>query len=392
MSESTATPGTAEPDTIESVTVPEGQMSTMVDTEARQTVIVLYGGQSPEHSVSCVSAGAIMDHLDPSKYTVVPVGIAPGGMWVPGETDTSKLRRNGRELPIVTAGEVELAISVNPERRGEIRYVTGPDAGEIYAVADVVFPVLHGPFGEDGTVQGLLELSGVPYVGPGVLASAAGMDKERTKNLLLAANLPIGEQVVLHPGKDLEPAAREFLGLPVFVKPARGGSSIGISKVDSWAQFDEALELARQHDWKVIVEKGLVGAEVEVGVLQLPDGSVTVSVPALLNDTESSDEGFYGFDTKYLDDVVTAQIPAQLPQETLDQLTEFAARTFRAIGADGLSRIDFFVTEEGPVLNEVNTMPGFTPISMYPQMFAASGIGYEDLVETVIARALTADR
>ena len=218
------------------------------------------------------------------------------------------------------------------------------------------------------------------------------MDKERTKNLAVAGGIPVGEQAVLAEGEELADSDRGRLGLPVFVKPARGGSSIGISKVDSWEEFPAALELARAHDSKVIVEKGIVGAEVECGVLQRPDGELVASAPAQLAGTEDSDEGFYGFDTKYLDDVVTAQIPAQLPAETIAEVQELSKRAFRSIGCDGLTRVDFFVTADGPVLNEVNTMPGFTPISMYPPMFAASGVPYAELLSTLVQRALVARR
>ena len=364
-------------------------------TDDRIAVAVLYGGASPEHNVSCVSAGAIMAHLDPEVYRVVPVGITRGGTWTPGTADPEALSKHGRELPQVpdvAEGGDELQLSADPKRAGELRYVAGPRAGELHDVVDVVFPVLHGPNGEDGTIQGLLELSRIPFVGPGVLASAAGMDKERTKNLAVAGGIPVGEQAVLAEGEELADSDRGRLGLPVFVKPARGGSSIGISKVDSWEEFPAALELARAHDSKVIVEKGIVGAEVECGVLQRPDGELVASAPAQLAGTEDSDEGFYGFDTKYLDDVVTAQIPAQLPAETIAQVQELSKLAFRSIGCDGLTRVDFFVTADGPVLNEVNTMPGFTPISMYPQMFAASGVTYPELLDTLVQRALVARR
>lgn len=332
-----------------------------------------------------------MDHLDEQRFRVVPIGITTEGVWTVGTRDTEQLRTHGRTMPEVVPGE-EIALSVFPERRGQLHYVSGEHAGELFDRVDVIFPVLHGPHGEDGTIQGLFELSGVAYVGPGVLASAAGMDKERTKNLLHAAGLPTGKQVVLHSGETLSDGDREHLGLPVFVKPARGGSSIGISRVDDWADFDVALELAREHDWKVLVEAGIDGDEVEIGVLQHADGSLQVSVPALLRGTEDSDEGFYGFETKYLDDVVSAQIPAPLPEDILSALDRDARRAFRALGSDGLTRVDFFVTADGPVVNEVNTMPGFTPISMYPKMFAASGIGYVELLTALIERALVARR
>ena len=360
--------------------------------ENRIAVAVIYGGASPEHNVSCVSAGAIMEHLDPERFRVVPVGITREGTWTVGTSDIESLKKHGRELPEVPAGGEEIALSVDPARRGELRFIAGDRTGEVYDTVDVIFPVMHGPHGEDGTIQGLFELSGVAYVGPGVLASSAGMDKERTKNLLHAAGLPTGDQVVLHLGEELTAGEKERLGLPVFVKPARGGSSIGISRVDDWAALDSAIALAREHDWKVIVEAGIDGAEVEIGVLQRADGEIQVSVPALLNGTEDSDEGFYGFETKYLDDVVTAQIPAQLPQRVLEELATDARRAFRALGCDGLTRVDFFVTEAGPIINEVNTMPGFTPISMFPQMFAASGVAYPDLLAALIDRALVARR
>ena len=180
-----------------------------------------------------------------------------------------------------------------------------------------------------------------------------------------------------------------MLGLPVFVKPARGGSSIGVSRVTSWDDLDAAIALAKANDTKVIVEAEIIGVEVECGVLEQPDGSLIASVPAQLIDTESGEEGFYGFDTKYLDDVVTAQIPAPLEAETITLIQSLALEAFQAVNCTGLARVDFFVTAQGPVLNEINTLPGFTPISMYPQVFAATGITYEQLLDTLIQRALT---
>lgn len=360
-------------------------------TDDRIAVAVLYGGASPEHNVSCVSAGAIMAHLDPEVYRVVPVGITRGGTWTPGTADPEALSKHGRELPHVPDvgdGGAELQLSADPSRKGELRYVAGPAAGEVHDIVDVVFPVLHGPNGEDGTIQGLLELSRIPFVGPGVLASAAGMDKERTKNLAVAGGIPVGEQAVLAEGEELADSDRGRLGLPVFVKPARGGSSIGISKVDSWEEFPAALELARAHDSKVIVEKGIVGAEVECGVLQRPDGELVASAPAQLAGTEDSDEGFYGFDTKYLDDIISYEIPAPLPEAQVAEVRRLAVETFTALDCSGLARVDFFVTEDGPVLNEPNTMPGFTPISMYPKMFEATGVAYPELLDILIAQAL----
>ncbi|WP_448851048.1 D-alanine--D-alanine ligase family protein [Corynebacterium sp. 335C] len=364
----------------------------MTSPDTRKTVAVVFGGASPEHSVSCISAGAIMAHLDRSRYDVVPVGITRDGTWVAGVDDPEALSADGRELPEVDGSAQELALSAAPARRGELHCIGGDRAGELFATVDVVFPVLHGPNGEDGTVQGLLELSGVPYVGPGVLASAAGMDKEATKALAKAAGIPIGDQVVLLAGEELTDADVERLGFPMFVKPARGGSSIGISKVDGPEGLDAALALAREHDAKVIVEAGIVGDEVECGVLQLPDGELTTSVPSRLLGIEDSEEGFYGFDTKYLDDVITAEIPAQLADGMTERVRELAKATFRALSCDGLARVDFFVTADGPVLNEINTMPGFTPISMYPQMFAKTDWSYPELLDALVRRAFAAVR
>lgn len=362
-------------------------MSNEPKKHARTTVAVLYGGQSTEHSVSCISAGAVIDHLDPEIYEVVPVGITETGAWVPGTTDTTQLRADGRDMPRVKDDGVHVQLTFGGSA-GEMRYVTGPQAGEVFAQVDVVFPVLHGMNGEDGTVQGVLDLAGVRYVGNGVLASAAGMDKDFTKRLAREAGIPVGEELILFQPRELTAEEKERLGLPVFVKPARGGSSIGISKVDSWEDFDSAVDLAFSHDGKVIVEAMIHGAEVECGVLQHADGSIVSSVPAMLNGTEDGAEGFYGFDAKYVDSTVSATIPAPLPAETLTEIRQLAIRTFNALGCDGIARVDFFATDNGPVLNEINTMPGFTPISMYPKMFAADGVSFGDLVSALIARAL----
>lgn len=345
-------------------------------------VAVVYGGRSTEHSVSCVSAGAIMAHLDRDKYDIVPIGITQDGTWTRGVD--SGLEIVGGKLPTV-AYDDELSLSLNPATRGQIYNVT---RGQLHATVDVIFPVLHGPYGEDGTVQGLFELSDIPYVGTGVLSSAAGMDKEFTKKLMVAAGLPVTAEVILRERAALTDAEKANLGLPVFVKPARGGSSIGVSKVTDWDQLPAAVALARQSDDKVVVEAEIVGAEVEVGVLEYPDGSLLASVPAMLNGTGSSAEGFYGFETKYLDNVVTATIPAPFEPAVIQQLKDMAIETFQALECTGLSRVDFFVTDHGPVLNEINTLPGFTPISMYPQVFAATGVPYETLLDTLIATAL----
>lgn len=365
-------------------------------TPSRTTVVVVFGGRSSEHAISCVSAGSVLAHLDRDRFQVLPVGITPDGGWVLGADDPALLRITDRELPSVGAHGVDtlaLALPGDPTRGGLVRLDPG-HAGELFARVDVVFPVLHGPWGEDGTIQGLLELAGVPYVGAGVLASAAGMDKEFTKKLLAAEGLPVGTFVVLRPGTDtLTPDQRERLGLPVFVKPARAGSSVGITKVADWAALPAAVAAAREHDPKVLVEKAVVGGEVECGVLEFPDGSVRASLPAELRIVGEFPDGtkpeFYDFEAKYLDDVCEFDIPAKLDDELTERIRAMAVAAFAALDGQGLARVDFFVEADGAItVNEVNTMPGFTPISMYPRMWAVTGIDYPTLLATLVETAL----
>ena len=356
-------------------------------TVERVRVAVVFGGRSSEHSVSCVSAGSVLAHLDPERFEIVPVGITTDGAWVLGTDDPRRLAIDGRTLPTVDATGTALALPGDPTRGGLV--VLDPDrAGEVFAAVDVVFPVLHGPYGEDGTIQGLLEMAGVPYVGAGVLASAAGMDKEFTKKLLVADGLPVGDVVVLRPGAaDLTVEQRDRLGLPVFVKPARAGSSIGITRVTDWADLDAAIAAARAHDPKVLVEAAIVGREIEVAVLEFPDGSVRASVPAEIRIT--GDAEWYDFDSKYLDDVCEFNIPAKLDDAVADRLRELAVAAFRALDGQGLARVDFFVGPAGEItVNEVNTMPGFTPISMFPRAWAVTGLDYPTLLTTLVETAL----
>ncbi|MBY6680005.1 D-alanine--D-alanine ligase [Rhodococcus sp. BP-316] len=355
-------------------------------------VAVIYGGRSNEHSVSCVSAGSVMRHLDADRFDVIPIGITRAGTWVEGTADPTELQIRDRVLPSVAGAGVPLALGVDPENPGRITRSVDGTAEDIGAV-DVVFPVLHGAYGEDGTVQGLFEVAGVPYVGPGVLASAAAMDKEFTKKLLAAEGLPVGRQVVLRRDREtLTSDERDVIGLPAFVKPARGGSSIGITRIVDWAELDDAVAVAREHDPKVVIEAAIVGREVECGVLEMPDGSVRASVVAEIRMDEASASAggatFYDFDSKYLDDVVEFDIPALLDDDVSTVLREIAVRAFAALDLQGLARVDFFVTDDGPVINEINTMPGFTAISMYPRMWEATGVGYSQLVGTLVDTAL----
>jgi D-alanine-D-alanine ligase len=361
----------------------------------RVRVAVVFGGRSNEHAISCVSAGSILRNLDPQRFDVIAIGITPEGSWVLTDGDPDALAITNRQLPEVTSKSgTELALPADPRRRGQLVSLSpgaGPNAGEVLASVDVVFPVLHGPYGEDGTIQGLLELAGVPYVGAGVLASATGMDKEFTKKLLAAEGLPVGAHAVLRPSQPtLHRQECERLGLPVFVKPARGGSSIGVNRVSSWDQLPAAVADARRHDPKVIVEAAINGRELECGVLEMPDGTVEASTVGEIRvaGVRGREDSFYDFATKYLDDAAELDVPAKIDDDVADAVRQLAIRAFRAIDCQGLARVDFFLTDDGPVINEINTMPGFTTISMYPRMWAASGVDYPTLLATMVETAL----
>ncbi len=354
-------------------------------------VAVVYGGRSDEHAISCVSAGSILRHLDPQRFDTVAIGITQAGTWVLTDADPAHLAiQEGRLPEVSTSSGAELVLPADPQRRGELISL-GRGLGEALASVDVVFPVLHGPYGEDGTIQGLLELAGVPYVGAGVFASAAGMDKEFTKKLLRVEGLPIGDHAVLHPREaSLAEYDKERLGLPVFVKPARAGSSIGVSRVSTWDELPTAIADARRHDPKVLIEKAIRGRELECGVLELPDGSVEASAVGEIRveGVRGREDGFYDFATKYLDEGAELDVPAKIDDDVATEVRELAIRAFRAIDCQGLARVDFFLTEDGPLVNEVNTMPGFTTISMYPRMWAASGVDYPTLLAAMVDTAL----
>jgi D-alanine-D-alanine ligase len=351
----------------------------------RIRVAVVYGGRSSEHGVSVVSAGSVLSALDPERYEVVPVGITRSGGWVLTGADPEKLQITGRTMPEVDTGTA-VVLPGDPTSKGLVVVEPGEGARALGDV-DVVFPLLHGRYGEDGTIQGLLEMAGVPYVGPGVFASAAAMDKEYTKKLLRAEGIPVGEYAVVRRGEQPSAIDLQHLGLPVFVKPARAGSSIGITKVKQWCDLASALAAAFEHDDKVLVEAAVIGREVECGVLEDDDGRPIASVPAEIRLVRGHD--WYDFDAKYLDDACEFDIPAKLPAEVTARIRDLACQAFTALDCAGLARVDFFVRAEGEVLvNELNTMPGFTPISMFPQVWAASGLDYPALVDKLIASAL----
>ncbi|MEU4200257.1 D-alanine--D-alanine ligase family protein [Streptomyces sp. NPDC039022] len=360
-------------------------------------VAVVFGGRSSEHAISVVTAGAVLAAIDREKYDVLPIGITTDGRWVLTADAPERMAITDRKLPNVAelsgSAEGTVVLPVDPTSR-EVVYSEPGTTPKVLGEVDVVFPVLHGPYGEDGTLQGLLELSGVPYVGSGVLASAVGQDKDYMKRVFTSFGLPVGPYEVVRPREwEQDPAAArkkivDFAGehgWPLFVKPARAGSSMGITKVDALSGLDAAVEEARRHDPKIIVESLLTGREIECGVLEFEDGP-RASVPAEIPPV--SDHSFYDFEAKYIDSA-SGIVPAPLAEEQTARVRELAVAAFEAASCEGLVRADFFLQENGEfVINEINTLPGFTPISMYPRMWQESGVSYPELVDRLIQAAL----
>ena len=361
---------------------------------AKPRVAVLFGGRSSEHAVSCVTAAGVLGAIDYDKYDVIPIGIAKTGQWVLASGDTGQWSLSASSLPEVAPSARTVTLA---EIGGEHQLIVASpnEVPQELGTVDVVFPLLHGPFGEDGTIQGLLELSDTRYVGAGVLASAVGMDKHYMKVVFEAAGLQVGPYIAVTDRQwitDPESVRKrvDLLGYPVFVKPARAGSSMGISKVDSLEGLDAAIEAAREHDLKLVIEAGIVGREIECAVLE---GRGTepprTSMPGEIV-VAAGEHEFYDFNAKYVeDDAASLSCPADIPDEAIARVRELSAAAFDAVGAEGLSRVDFFYTPDGElIINEINTMPGFTPKSMYPQMWAASGLGYAELIDELIYLAL----
>ncbi|RDG39890.1 D-alanine--D-alanine ligase family protein [Streptomyces corynorhini] len=367
-------------------------------------VAVVFGGRSSEHAISVVTAGAVLRSIDRTKYDVLPIGITTEGRWALTADDPERMAIADRALPsveqIAESTDGTVVLSADPGNR-EVVYSEPGSVPKALGEVDVVFPVLHGPYGEDGTLQGLLELSGVPYVGAGVLASAVGQDKEYMKRVFTSFGLPVGPYLVIRPREwergagsadDRAAAVRAKIvdfagehGWPLFVKPARAGSSVGISKVDGVAGLDEAIAEARRHDPKILVESLLRGREIECGVLEFEDGP-RASLPAEIPPVTAHD--FYDFEAKYIDSAA-GLVPAPLTEEQTAEVRRLAVEAFDAASCEGLVRADFFLTEDGEfVINEINTMPGFTPISMYPRMWQESGVGYAELIDLLIQAAL----
>lgn len=349
----------------------------------RIRLVVLFGGQSAEHDVSCTTATHVLGAADRSKYDLVPIGITRSGSWVKAEEAAAILADESRSLPSQldpSGPSTDLLPAVSPQKAGQ---------------QVVVLPLLHGPMGEDGTVQGLLELAGVPYVGTGVLGSALTMDKAKAKEVLAAAGIPQARWVTMHEpdwveageGPNLQ-AVIDELGFPMFVKPANMGSSIGVSRATSLAELEAAIELALRYDEWLVIEEGIDGREIELAVLGNHD--LRVSLPGEIEPGAA----FYDYEDKY-DDGAAQTIPAVLSDDVTNELQELAKHAYRALRAEGMARADFLYepgTEEnpgrGPLLNELNTIPGFTPISMYPKLWDVSGLGYSDLIDELVRLAL----
>lgn len=353
----------------------------MTGAAGRRRVAVLFGGRSAEHEVSVASARSVVAALDPGRYEVLAVGIDKEGRWHLLPSVPSP--RPGGGLPSVGAEGPLVSLTVEA---GEPALVS--EDGSRHPV-DVVFPVLHGPYGEDGTVQGMLELAGVPYVGSGVLASAVGMDKAVQKVLFRAAGLPVVPHVVVHEreweeDREAVEARAGELGLPVFVKPATLGSSVGVTKVKKRDQLAPAVEEALSYGRKALVERAVEGArEVECGVLGNDD-----PVASVVGEVIPAAE-FYDYRSKYLDEGTRLEVPARLPAHVAEEVQRLAVGAFRAIDAAGMARVDFFLREPDELfVNEINTIPGFTEVSMYPRMWQASGLSYPELVDRLVDLAL----
>jgi D-alanine-D-alanine ligase len=357
-------------------------------------VALLFGGRSSEHAISVVTAAGVLGALNKDKYEIIPIGITKHGQWVIPDPEllTANLDDHAHLPEVITASESEVMLSLLDADR-TLKIVVADSPPEMLGQVDVVFPLLHGPFGEDGTLQGLLELADIPYVGCGVIASAVGMDKHYMKVLFEAAGLKVGPyEVVLakdwHNDPECVKQRISRLQFPLFVKPARAGSSIGITRITDMDQLAAAMDVAHESDPKVIIEQGIEGREVECAVLGGHfDEPARASLPG---EVVVDGADFYDFESKYLGEGdVKLQIPAKLSAELTEKVREVAVRTFDALGSEGLARVDVFITpDQEVVVNEINTMPGFTPISMYPAMWAASGLPYSELLDELISLAL----
>ena len=349
--------------------------------QQKTRVGILFGGKSAEHEVSLQSAKNVIDAIDRDKYDVILIGIDKSGAWLLNDASTFLLNQNDPKL--IKLNQASDTVALTPQSGGELSNLTTHQSA---TKLDVIFPILHGPFGEDGTIQGLLKLANVPFVGANVLSAAIGMDKEIMKRLLRDAGIPIGPFATFR-AQDANlnfATVSEQFGLPLFVKPANLGSSVGVHKVHDKQAFHEAVADAFRYDRKLLVEAFIEGREIECAVLG--NDHPIVSVPGEV----ISNHDFYSYEAKYIDEHGAGlEIPANLPEPTATAVQNLAIRVFTTLGCEGLARVDFFLTPEGELfVNEINTMPGFTAISMYPRLWEASGISYPDLIDRLIQLAI----
>lgn len=349
-------------------------------------VAVLFGGKSAEHEISLQSAKNVIQALDKRRFEPVLIGIDKEGVWHLGEGGRLLLTGGDSPLKVFRGTSRELMLRPGAQKNQIMKAGSPREVGNI----DVVFPVLHGPFGEDGSIQGMLKLANLPFVGSGVLGSAAGMDKEVTKRLLREAGIPVADFLCFS-GYQRKSAAFgtivQKVGLPFFIKPANLGSSVGISKVNQRKDFSKAMEEAFQYDRKIIIEENIKGREIECAVLGNEHPVASLPGEILSNNAK---HGFYSYEAKYLDEKgAVLAIPAKLPKNTVKRIQEMAVKAFQALCCEGMARVDFFLKEDGTLLvNELNTIPGFTAISMYPKLWEASGIPYTRLISNLIDLAI----
>jgi D-alanine-D-alanine ligase len=392
-----------------------------VSEQRKIRVAVVFGGVGPEHAVSCMGGGNMLRGIDREVYDVIPVGITRDGSWVQVADEPGRLTISDGQLPSVEALAQGGAVVPWAERGAGLVASPPGQIPHLLGDVDVVLPVLHGPFGEDGTIQGLFEMAGVPYVGAGVLSSAVSLDKEYMKIIFRAKGLPVGPHVVVRerdwpvtadpaaaaalpagtggavPAAGEVPASPEHkrtldeiaeLGWPLFVKPARGGSSIGTSRAEDMAQLHQAIAVARQYDPKVLVEAAIAGREIEVSVLEgLHGGPPDTSLPGQL--LIDGGEEFWDFEAKYLDEASGMAIPAPIPAADLEEIRRLAGLAFDAVSCEGLARVDFFYTPDAQIfVNEINTIPGLSPASYFQKMWEASGLQFGDLIDRLLQTAL----
>lgn len=349
----------------------------------KKRIALVFGGKSAEHEVSLQSAKNVYEALDKDKYDVVLVGIDKKGHWTLG--DVSEFLLNATDPKLISLNTSEKDVAIVPDKHGDGTLMVSGSSSPSLEQVDVVFPILHGPYGEDGTIQGMLQLFDLAYVGPGVLGSAVAMDKDVAKRLLRDASVPIADFVVFRTRDDYSfEGVEKKLGVPFFVKPANLGSSVGVSKVKNKDEFETAIQTAFEFDTKVLVEEYVKGREIEFSVLGNEDAQVSVPGEIVPN------HEFYSYDAKYIDENGAALVvPAEIEKDTIASMQEAALKAYKVLECEGMARVDFFLKDDNTyILNEINTIPGFTKISMYPRLWEASGLSYPKLIDRLVDLAI----